>query len=392
MKNLTLVKRTTVFAAFAFLFSCSQPTDPSIVRQNKYKEPITEAYQKVGLFCAANQVPGLTVAVSVNNQLVWADGFGSSNLEFKVKAMPDHKFRIGQLTELITGLTAAKLYEQGRLDIDKPVSYYLPDLDPVTEHFTFRQLAAHTAGIQKEKSLAGTEYMPVKNMIDSFIHDNLDFPPGQFYRHTQLGYDLMGYIIQKIENKPYSKIVKSILLDTLKLSNTVPDNPFSIFDKKSSTYESDYMAQQVVASAIDLRGKEASVGYLSSVTDLVKMGNAVLYPGFLQQKTLDMMTTPYKLGSGMTGVYGFGLISANDGQNRHFYGLQGSVTGGCAALLIYPDDKMVIAMTSNIGDETMELPIFEIAGIFRKHIHPELEKKENQGENGTQDASGNKKQ
>lgn len=376
MKNLFFVRSLIILSILGSIISCRQKSEyDSVIRLRKYKKSLTEAYQSVGLFCATNQIPGLTIAVSINNELVWADGFGYSSAEFKIKSLPIHKFRIGQVSELITGLTAAKLYEEGQLPIDKPVSEFLPDSDKIRTSYTIRQLAAHASGIRPESAPAGTiKINTPEKIIASFIHDSLTFEPGQYYQHTELGYDLIGYLIEKIKKSPYSKIVKSTLTDNLKLNNTVADNPYQILDSRSSNYELDYIAQPVVATQIDLRGKEASAGYLSSVLDLVKMGNAVLYPGFLKQETLNLMTTPYKLKSGQDGIYSFGLISSKDNHGERFYGLLGAVTGGSASLLIYPDDKMVIAIAININSETLELPVFGVADIFKKQLHPEAQK------------------
>ncbi len=121
MKTQTLFKSLVVLLTICgSSISCTQKTaDKSIVRSSKYKQSVIDAYQKVGLFCTINYVPGLTIAVSIDNQLVWADGFGYSSSELKTKASPTHKFRIGQVSELITTLTASKLYEDGKLKIDR---------------------------------------------------------------------------------------------------------------------------------------------------------------------------------------------------------------------------------------------------------------------------------
>lgn len=376
MKYRIFTKSLLFLALCGGLSSCHQNSeDSSIIRLRTYKKSLVEAYQNLGLFKATNIIPGLTVAVSIDNQLVWADGFGYSNLEFKVKALPFHKFRIGQVSELVTGLTAAKLYEEGLLQIDKPVSEYLPELFGKDKDYTIRQLSAHTAGIRNESSVAGTDKdNSLQKIIPTFINDSLIFEPGNAYVHSELGIDMMAYIMEKTRKEEFEKIVKNTLLDTLKLTGTTPDNPYQIIENRSSTYDFNYISQPVVASFIDLRGKEASAGYLSSVLDLVKMGNTILYPGYLKQKTIDLMTTPFKLQSGKPSLYGFGLISSKDNDGHIFYGQQGSVGGGCAALLIYPDDKMVIAIAANISSETLQMPVFEIASIFRKQLHPEEQK------------------
>jgi len=377
MRTQTLFKSLIILFVFGSLFSCRQkPTDPSIVRSSKYKKSVAEAYQKIGLFCTINYVPGLTVAVSIDNQLVWADGFGYSSYELKTKTSPAHKFRIGQVSELITSLTAAKLYEEGKLKIDQPVSELLPELSQKKASYTIHQLGAHASGIRTEKTAAGKgNSINFETLIPSFVNDSLLFEPGNYTSHTELGFDLIGYIIQKSNNESFTKVVKNTLLDTLKLTNTIQDNPYAIIENKSNTYDYDYISQPMVSSPIDLRGKEASAGYLSSVLDLVKMGNTLLYPGFLKQESIDWITKPYILKNGQISAYGFGIIVNKDNEGKTFLGQKGAVSGGSSALLIYPEDKLVIAIACNIGDSSWELPVFEIASIFQNQLHPERQAK-----------------
>lgn len=378
MKTLTQFKSLVILLSICgSLMSCRQKTtDQSIVRSPKYKQSLVEAYQKVGLFCTINYVPGLTVAVSIDNQLVWADGFGYSSHELKTKTSPAHKFRVGQLSELITTLTVAKLYEEGKLKIDQPVSELLPGLSQKPASYTIHQLGAHASGLRAEKTVAGkgntTNY---ETLIPSFINDSLLYEPGDYTSHTELGFDLIGYIIQKTNNESFTKVVKKTLLDTLKLSNTTQDNPYAIIENKSNTYDYDYISQPMVSGQIDLRGKEASAGYLSSVVDLVKIGNTLLYPGFLKQETIDLITKPYILKNGQTSLFGFGVIINKDNEGKMFLGQKGAVSGGSSALLIYPEDKLVIAIVCNIGNGTWELPIFEVASIFQDQLHPERKAK-----------------
>lgn len=355
------------------LFSCKpKPADESIVRDSKYKKSLIDVYKKVGLFCTLNYVPGIAIAVSVDNKLVLADGFGYSNLELKAKASPSHLFRIGQVSELITTLTAAKLYEEGKLKLDQPVSEIVPGLTTKPANYTIYQLGVHASGIRDQRTEAGKgNTNTLETLISTFINDDLLYEPGDGILHTELGIDLIGYLIQKKTNEQFDKVVKKTLLDPLKLTGTIPDSPFTIFDKKSSSYNYDFVAQPVTAGQIDLRGKEASAGYLSSVIDLVKIGNTLLYPGFLKQETIDMITKPYTLKSGQNTMFGFGMIVNQDNFRHTFWGQKGVVSGGTVALLVYPEDKLVIAIAANIGNSSWELPVFEVASIFQDHLHPE---------------------
>ncbi len=390
MKRQILPKSLMILFICGTMLSCSTKNpDPSVVHSLKYRSCLKEGYEKVSLFYHANIIPGMAVAVSIDNKIVWADGFGYSNFELKTKTSPTHKFRIGQVSEMITALTAAKLYEEGKLPLDQAVSEMIPEIRKNPANYTMRQLGTHTAGIRPENIPAGKEDgTTLEKFIPQFIDDELIYAPGTNVAHTELGFDLMGYLIEKTSKKSFTKVVSEVLTDTLKLKGTTPDSPYRIIDNKSNHYDYDFIAQPMVASPIDLRGKEASAGYLSSVLDLVKMGNLLLYPGFLKQETIDLMTVPYKIGE-QSSNYSFGMIASKDYLNRTFYGQRGSVTGGSAALLIYPEDKMVVAIASNVGSNSWELPIFEIAEVFVKKLHPELFKEEKKDESPSEQPQSN---
>ena len=382
MKTQKLFKQLLILLILCgTLLSCKKkPADESIVRSSKYKKSLIEAYQKLGVFSTINYIPGLTIAVSIDNQLVLADGFGYSNMELKTKTSPSHKFRIGQVSELVTTLTAAKLYEQGKLKMDQQVSEILPDLSKKPLPYSIYQLGTHSSGLRAENNPAGKGGIQrLDTIVNSFIKDDLLYEPGTGVLHTELGFDLIGYIIQKTNKDFFTNVVQKTLIDPLKLENTAPDNVYSIIKNRSNFYDYDYLAQPSGAEPIDLRGKEASAGYLCSVIDLVKMGNTLLYPGFLKQETIDIITKPFSTKSGQTSQFGFGLIVNKDMEGRVFYGQRGSVNGGFTMLLIYPEDKLVIAMASNIGNCSWEFPVFEIASIFQNQLHPERKAKVEEG-------------
>ena len=393
MRTSNIFYRFFILSIFCVtFFSCQKKaSDPSIVRSSKYKKDLIEAYKSLGVFKTINYIPGLTVAVSIDNQLIWADGFGYSNVELKTKASPAHKFRIGQVSEVITALTAAKLSEKGKFKLDQPVSELLPGLSPKTSNYTIYQLGTHSSGLRAESEPAGKgTSKSLDALIPTFVNDELFYPTGAGVSHSELGFDLIGYLIEKTTNQPLEKAIKKTLLDTLKLTNTSPDHPYIIVENKASTHDYDFLAQPITADQIDLRAKVASAGYLCSVIDLVKLGNTILYPGYLKQETIDRITSQYTTNSGQKSQFGFGLIIGKDNEGKTFIGQQGKVNGGICAFLVYPEDKMVIAMSANIGNCSWELPVFEMASIFQKALHPEKAKVEEKATNAPKTSTEDK--
>ncbi|KAK6750835.1 hypothetical protein RB195_002666 [Necator americanus] len=101
-------------------------------------------------------IPGLSVGVTVNGHVVWREGFGFANLESGSRCTEDTVMRIASISKPITAAIAARLIQDGKLDLEKPIQDYLPDFPekkyegkPVT--ISLRQLLSHTAGIRHYK-------------------------------------------------------------------------------------------------------------------------------------------------------------------------------------------------------------------------------------------------
>jgi serine beta-lactamase-like protein LACTB, mitochondrial len=366
---------------FILLFSCNKkPKDESVVQNMKYKQSLVEVYRSLGIFCNTNSIPGLSIAVSIDNQIVLADGFGYSNLELKTKASPTHLFRIGQLSQIITSLTAAKLYEEGKLQLNEPVNELFPDFNTKSAIYTLYQLGVQSSGINEPKPIVeNVKTNSLEEYITTLKSDLLVYEPGTNVLVSDTGFDLLGYFIQKSANASFSEVVRKTLLNKLQLIDTRLDNPYAIIDKKSSQYDLSVLSGPGIAQQMDLRSHEASSGYLSSVFDLIKIGNALIYPGFLKKETIDMITKPFVVKTGQNTIFGFGLVVKQDSKGRYYYSKKGNINGGSAAILIIPEDKLVIVIASNIGNSLIALPIFDVASIFQNQLHPEwIAKKEEQ--------------
>ena len=104
---------------------------------------------------AHRNAPGLSIAVVYDQEIVWAEGYGYSDLEENVPATPSTVYRIGSITKLFTSTAVLQLRDQGKLRLDDPVSLYLPWFSvrnpfPDAPEITIRQLLTHTAGLSRE--------------------------------------------------------------------------------------------------------------------------------------------------------------------------------------------------------------------------------------------------
>lgn len=99
--------------------------------------------------------PGAAVAVVVNDRVVFAQGFGVSDIETGTNVNPDTLFRIASTTKMLTAAALVTLAEQGRIKLDAPVGKYVQGLSPKISQVTVHQLLSHTAGIRDGASFNG---------------------------------------------------------------------------------------------------------------------------------------------------------------------------------------------------------------------------------------------
>ncbi len=320
-------------------------------------------------------VPGASVAVFLNNKLIWSEGIGYANKELKVPARPDTKFRIGGVSKLFTGALLARFVKDGEFDMKTPIREYYPELPKDKDSISLYHLASHTSGIRppnsKENSKQG--YMTIRKGIAGFIEDSLLFNPGEYFYETDFGYDLIGATLERKTENYFYKLLKEKLTDTLKLESTEADNPIVIIDNRSQCFDKNFISRTVRATTQDNRHRAASVGLLSSAVDIATLVNEYLHPTILNAETVKMILEPMSLKNGMKLTSGMGINIVKDNHGRDLYMLGGSTKGGSAVVIAYPKLDMVVAMACNLTGEDQGVPVFKIAGKFIDLIEPKPE-------------------
>lgn len=371
-------KFTIILLSLSFLLcfiSCKKEVDRSKNGYlSKYKKEISDCRKKLGIYLLTNDVPGMSVAVMHDNQVIWSEGVGFANKELDVVVTPDTKFRIGGGSKLYTGALLAKLMEEGKVDLTKNVRDYIPDLPEDKGQISLLQLAGQMSGIRPPtgKEFLNSGYTTMENGMSVFMNDSLFYPTGQFVYESDFNYDLLGVALEKISGERFSKLLSNKLTDTLHLSSTVADDPVFIIPDRSDCYDRTSMAQLVRAASIDNRHRMASSGLLSSSLDLATMMNEYLFPKYFKKETVDKIIEPIAVNNETPGKYGLGPIISFDPKHQPVYICFGTTMGGSSCVAAYPNQKLVIAMVCNVNNEYDKLPVFEISDILLKRIAPDI--------------------
>src|SRR4051794_33659616 len=170
---------------------------------------------------AAKGLPALSVALVDDQAVVWARGFGHADREAQTLAGPDTVYRVGSVSKPFTALALMLLVELGVLDLDAPVTRYLPDFrprNPFGKAITLRHLLTHRSGLVRE-SPVGNYFDPTQpslaRTVASLNETELLYEPGSKSTYSNAGLATAGYVLERTQKEPYARYLKRVLLDRL---------------------------------------------------------------------------------------------------------------------------------------------------------------------------------
>ncbi len=307
-------------------------------------------------------IPAVSAAVGKGGEIVWSGTVGMANLEYQLPATAQTRFRLGSVSKLMTVAAAARLVEQGKLDVDRPVAEYLPDFPAKDHPFTARQLAMHTAGIRHynkaDQSLPLKHYFTVGEALEVFSADPLQFEPGTQYAYSSYGYNLLSAVLEAASGKPFLDLLQDEVYAPLGMSNSGPDHVYAIVPNRTGFYFA-YQGQlpdadipvgtMLNAPLVDNSMKWASGGLLGTAEDLVRFSNAHLEPGYLSEDALSLLfTSDDSFDTGREFHIAFGWRVSEDEAGRARYHHGGAIAGGRAFVMIYPESGITVAILANM--------------------------------------------
>ena len=319
---------------------------------------------------AAKKITGLGIAVAHKGTVVWSEGFGIADVEKGVPVTPLTRFRLGSVSKVLTAAGIARLVEDGALELDAPVQRYVPAFPAKQWAITTRQLAGHIAGIRHYSDeldgvLKGSPHFEsVDKGLTIFAKDPLVFEPGTDYAYSSYGWNLISAVIEGAAREEFLTYMQRAVFEPLGLRSLTADHIYRIVPHRASFYSRTKDGVLQNAPYTDNSYKWAGGGFLGTAEDLVRFGSAHLRPGFFTQSTLDLLFTSQKLRSGkLTGV-GLAWRTGTDEKGRRILHHGGSLDGGRAMLMMFPETGVVVSMLSNIYVDFGEKDAIRIAELF----------------------------
>ena len=366
-------------SSLIFLFSILLLSNKISRAQSKSDEVRTYLVNEMG----KQKIPGLQIVVISQGKIIFSKALGIANVEFSVPATESTIFSINSITKVFTGTAIMQLVEEGKIDIEKPVSNYLDSLPANWQSVTIKQLLSNTSGLPDvEDDFTGgpignkgedTAWQIVKTMP-------LQFQPGEQFSYNATNYLLLGKIIEKHGKLPFEQFIQKYQLDVVGMKRTIYGNSYNVVKDKTPTYSYYHHDKSTGKDINDNQLLEvyeefpkmlrADAGMFSTAKEMAQWILALQTKGLLRdEKSIKTMWTPVKLNNGGHGGFG-GILNAYalgwPVVERKQHPAIASIGGGRAAFLIYPQDNLTIILLTNLTGCSPELIADKIAEFYFK--------------------------
>jgi|GEM_PF-56951 len=295
--------------------------------------------------------PSVAIGVAKNGKLVFAKAYGYRNLDDKVPADADTMYGIGSNTKQFTAACILLLRDAGKLDVDAPVSRYLPNV-PHGREVTIRNLLTHTGGYAEFTELPDVDRLgarPATNeeILDTVVSDPLGFKPGTKWQYSNTGYVMLATIVERLSGTSYADFLRTRIFEPLGMTRTRYEDQALVETDRATGYTRFAMGEQEHESHLDYSWFSGAGAIESTLADLEIWNNAIDRGTLLSAASRDMMHTSFKLADGSDTHYGFGLFMQEIPGGKHVVLHGGDTTGfGTQDARFVEDGVDVIVLTN----------------------------------------------
>jgi CubicO group peptidase (beta-lactamase class C family) len=291
------------------------------------------------------------VAVVKDGKVVKTAAYGLADLENEAPVTVDSVFALASITKQFTAAAILLLAEKGKLSLDDHVSGFLPEPPEAWKDITLRHLLTHTSGLpgldRGFTSLQASWPMELstKDAYASATKDAMDFAPGEAWQYSDVGYFLLGMVIEKVSGKKYPEFLAERILKPLGMKNTSVPDQIHLLAHRVRGYT--LLEGNLVNICRDGQVELAShFGMFSTVGDLVRWDRALSSGGLIQPSSLEQAYSQVVLKSGATYPYGFGW-ALGDRKGHRFVAHTG-ITG--TEITRFLDDEVTVIVLTNLGN------------------------------------------
>jgi len=331
-------------------------------------------------------VPGCGIGIVYKNKLVYAKGFGYRDLEKKLPVTPNTLFQIASNSKLFTATAIGFLVEDGKLEWDKPIKNYVPQIqfynDELNNNVTIRDMLSHRTGISRHDGIWYKSDFTRQQLFDRLKYLEPSIPLRTGFLYNNLMYAAAGQILYFISGQTWEDFVKSKIFDPLNMSHSIfvvedmekqPDFMAPYYEKRDTTTLLPYPFYT------EQKGLGPAGAVISSINDLSnwliaqmnggKFNNNQVIPASIIKETMQpasiTSSVPDKYFEILNSVYGMGRGTSSF--KGHYIAQHGGAIGGIYSNISFmPADSIGVIVFTN-GAHAGQLP-----GIITNTVYDKL--------------------
>jgi len=335
------LSRTIASSLLMLLVGCADTAQPQAPRaaapaaSDRNEPRVARFRQQLEADRERLKIPGLSVVILEDGEILWTEGFGHADVGRHVPATPDTLYHIASVTKTFTAILVLQLIEQDKLDLDAPVSRYVPEI--TDDRVRIKHLLSHTS--------EGT--------------------PGEQFSYNPDRFEHLKAIIEQVTGKPLRVLFVETFLDPLAMRDSVPGPDVADDAQKWAVLGADHLERyrqtltkfaqpytyygdgEIVYSGYPPRDFWASAGLLSTVRDLAKYDAAVDRHAFLGEAMQTRAWTPFLSIAGRPLAQGLGWYVTDYRGTRLVWHFGHWGTGFSALYLKVPSRQLTLVMLAN---------------------------------------------
>jgi CubicO group peptidase (beta-lactamase class C family) len=295
-----------------------------------------------------------SVLVTKDHVPVFSEGYGYANLEWERPNTSTTKFRIGSITKQITAAAILQLEEAGKLNTGDQIGNYLSQMPDSWQDITILHLLTHASGIPNLDTLQNFPEInryPIspREAIQLIADEPLLFKPGSDRSYSNMGYTLLGYIVEQLTDQPYADYVEQHIFAPLEMGDSGYDSSAEVIKNRAQGYERNSENIFLNSASMDTSIPYAAGGLYSTTEDLARW-NTALYGGeLISKESLEKMLRPYGELPPLPGFTGFGTF-INESPYGTRYSNGGVIRGFVSSINYFPESRISVIVLSNVFD------------------------------------------
>lgn len=346
-----------------FLFNCnSLPQKPDTIPKNDYSYLNEYLNNYIPTKMDEASVVGLAVSVVTDKEILYAKGFGYADKRNGREVNPNTIFRTASVSKIINLVITMKLVEEGKLNLDKDINQYLPELKLLSRFqkskpITIRSILTHHSGLPSDR-MKGFFSHAITDSLEKLVSDTsgdyVSYPPEFIFSYSNLGHSILGRIIEKVSGDSYANVLDKKLFKQLGMEHSF----YEINLDKKNVFAKGYGGIIFKSEVAEAGLRDLPAGFLnSSVNDLSKVIQLFINDGringvsYLKESTLKEIYTIQNPNNAYDDDFKIGLsffVNTLDLGNDIFSISHGGDTFLYHAMLgILPKEKLGVIVLSN---------------------------------------------